>query len=993
MHMRDARIGWGAGWLEVMMVMSSFAVLSCGDDSSPAGCVELTCGSHGSCSEATDAGTPGCACDEGYAGAACDRCATGYEESGSSCVESQAGSECAVDSCSANGACDDTTGEVVCECDEGFAGDSCADCDDGYHEAEGTCVEDETCQANSCPNNASCDASSGAIECECDDGWGGDACDECAAGFHDDAGDCVEDTQCAARTCANGTCEDASGVPVCSCSGGWSGEHCDECGDGHHQDGSECVEDETCALDSCSANAECDDTTGAIVCECLDGFTGDDCEECLAPLVMDETGACVEDVTECELGLSLNEAGECTLACDDESTVVDTAGVDPATLPVPDGYELLPPSTIVFPDGSTLEVRSVGTLVCLPLGFTCDQFDPCGGNAAVGVCEDQSGLPACVCNTGYAGLVCTECAPGYHADGEECVIDATCPATPCTGRGTCDDSSGEALCTCEAGYEGAACEACVSGYHSMDDGSCALDEVCVDGVCGDHGSCQVTAGVAGCNCFVGYTGEDCSTCTAGYHAVGDACAADETCASTSCSDAGQCDDSSSEVVCTCDLGYAGANCEVCDDGYTRANGICVALDDGGCNGGTCNGRGTCDDSSGTAICDCVSPWSGGRCTTCARGFLKVDGACVPSVCGDLVTDPRIDEECDDGVPAQCSTDPGGALCQAGNTNSCTNQCLFNVCGDGFPFLTPQAPAVVNSVGSGHEEKRRASGVAQGAAPPEKNVGDDCDDGPGNTDQCVYGEVECLVCLPPGEDEECTVAVGVARRCGDGVVDADEGEACDNGALNGDCYQPDSDDSCVDICDSSCQVSLVPVTRYCGDDRCDSEEAATCVDCSPCTGVSTVSATPGLAIPDATVGCGPTSPSVGITHTIAGPAGAAISKVEVDLNITHTFVGDLKVVLSHNGTDVTLIERMGTTTSCGCGHNNLAITLDDFGTGAIESQCTANLSSPPSYTPNAGLAAFAGMSPSGDWTLTVSDNAAIDTGTLVSWGLRFTCGAL
>jgi Notch-like protein len=515
------------------------AFVACSDDStSPAsGCADLACGSNGICSESGDAGGPHCACDDGYAGAECDRCASGYALNGSRCVQvGQTGPECEADSCSGNGDCSETAGDIVCACDEGYAGDSCDECDDGYHEGGGDCVQDEQCTPRACPDNSSCDDSTGSIECECDDGFRGADCDMCAAGYHADGDDCVEDTSCTNSTCANGTCSDSSGVPACACSGGWSGEHCDECGDGFHEDGSDCLQNEVCAQDSCPTHAECDDTTGVITCACMDGHAGDDCDECVAPRVMDETGACVE--VACDPGLTPNGQGECTLECDDAATAVNVAGVDSSMLQVPDGYEFVPPSSILFPDGSTLELHTVGTFVCLPLGYTCDQFDPCGGDASVGVCEDESGLPTCVCSDGYTGLLCTDCAPGYHADGADCLLDETCPATPCTGRGTCDDSSGEALCSCQAGYSGATCESCATGYHAMGDGSCVVDEACVAGACMGHGSCHVTAGLAGCNCFAGYTGDDCSTCVAGYHPVGAACAIDETCSANSCSGIG-----------------------------------------------------------------------------------------------------------------------------------------------------------------------------------------------------------------------------------------------------------------------------------------------------------------------------------------------------------------------------------------------------------------------------------------------------------------------
>ncbi|MBX3396155.1 MAG: proprotein convertase P-domain-containing protein [Phycisphaerae bacterium] len=147
-------------------------------------------------------------------------------------------------------------------------------------------------------------------------------------------------------------------------------------------------------------------------------------------------------------------------------------------------------------------------------------------------------------------------------------------------------------------------------------------------------------------------------------------------------------------------------------------------------------------------------------------------------------------------------------------------------------------------------------------------------------------------------------------------------------------------------------------------------------------------TPNVAVPD--------NAPAGTSDTINVPASFVLGDVNVRLNITHTFVGDLCVSLSHNATTVDMIQRMGAVvagTPChvgtpfGCAQDNLNnIVLDDEGTLAIESQCVLNLTSPPNYIPNNPLSAFDGQDSAGTWTLTVIDNAATDTGTLISWEL-------
>ncbi|MFQ5494953.1 MAG: S8 family serine peptidase [Phycisphaerae bacterium] len=156
------------------------------------------------------------------------------------------------------------------------------------------------------------------------------------------------------------------------------------------------------------------------------------------------------------------------------------------------------------------------------------------------------------------------------------------------------------------------------------------------------------------------------------------------------------------------------------------------------------------------------------------------------------------------------------------------------------------------------------------------------------------------------------------------------------------------------------------------------------DASVCGGPTIYQNSPGVAIPD---GGGAGNP---VTDTITVPDSFPIGDVNVDLTITHPWVGDLTVIISHAGTTVTVIDRPGVpASSFGCSMNNFAgIILDDEGTGgAIESLCTANLSSPPNYTPNGALSAFDGMDAAGIWTITAYDSATQDTGTLDTWSLH------
>ncbi len=121
-------------------------------------------------------------------------------------------------------------------------------------------------------------------------------------------------------------------------------------------------------------------------------------------------------------------------------------------------------------------------------------------------------------------------------------------------------------------------------------------------------------------------------------------------------------------------------------------------------------------------------------------------------------------------------------------------------------------------------------------------------------------------------------------------------------------------------------------------------------------------TPALAIPD--------NNATGVSDiiTMPFPAGETVSSIEVFVDITHTYIGDLRVTLtSPLGTSVILHDRSGGTAENIYGWY------------------------PTELTPAFALDPFVGETFGGDWTLLVTDNVGIDTGTLNEWCLRFEYG--
>jgi serine protease len=102
---------------------------------------------------------------------------------------------------------------------------------------------------------------------------------------------------------------------------------------------------------------------------------------------------------------------------------------------------------------------------------------------------------------------------------------------------------------------------------------------------------------------------------------------------------------------------------------------------------------------------------------------------------------------------------------------------------------------------------------------------------------------------------------------------------------------------------------------------------------------------------------PENDPAGVSSTIAVPQSIATQEVQVDVAITHTFIGDLVITLtSPQGTAVAIHNRAGG------GTDNLNQTF------ALPTE-------------------FAGQDATGNWVLHVSDQAAIDIGTLDSWTLH------
>jgi hypothetical protein len=125
----------------------------------------------------------------------------------------------------------------------------------------------------------------------------------------------------------------------------------------------------------------------------------------------------------------------------------------------------------------------------------------------------------------------TSSSDASSSDASSSASGDACAGETCSGHGTCDGSSGSAVCTCDARFAGPQCESCAEGY----------------------------------------TGDGCVACAEGFQDADDDGTCLPGCSGTPCANDGLCDDSSGERVCTCRPGFGGPDCEVaCDAGTAGA---------------------------------------------------------------------------------------------------------------------------------------------------------------------------------------------------------------------------------------------------------------------------------------------------------------------------------------------------------------------------------------------------------------------------------------
>ena len=114
--------------------------------------------------------------------------------------------------------------------------------DCGYGSGYGSCDDPfaEGCDQDPCVFG-SCEEIGGQATCTCWEGYAGQLCDACDEGYEIRGLRCVEVGPCEDIDCIYGTCVVINERPVCDCMEGYAGDFCDECAAGYVEEDLQCV--------------------------------------------------------------------------------------------------------------------------------------------------------------------------------------------------------------------------------------------------------------------------------------------------------------------------------------------------------------------------------------------------------------------------------------------------------------------------------------------------------------------------------------------------------------------------------------------------------------------------------------------------------------------------------------------------------------------------------------------------------------------------------
>ncbi len=430
-------------------------------------------------------------------------------------------------------------------------------------------------------------------------------------------------------------------------------------------------------------------------------------------------------------------------------------------------------------------------------------------------CDDGNSIPGDGCSACK-----TESSPGpvcgdgiIDPPGEQCDDGNTVASDGCNA--TCQSEVAPSFCGdgIVQGPGSTNPEECDDGNTTAGDGcnaTCHL-EVCGDGIINNNGSEQCddgnTAAGDGCSTICQTETPPTPVCGNGILEAGEQCDDGNAVDTDACNNS--CHIPFAPPICGNGLHESG---EACDDGNTNPNDDCTnACQLPSCGDAIRHTTGTgpfeeCDDGN-TVDND-----------TCGNN-------CLDNFCGDGEVEAALGEQCDDGnaTPGDGCEDTclptvpvcgngileAGEVCDDGNTNNhdaCTNACQAARCGDSIVGLSEQC----DDGDSDNNDACRNNCTAAVCGDGIVFTGvEQCDDGnsvsgDGCSSTCIHesiGDPSSPAGAPlatcgdgvVGPSEQCDAGVGnsdapnslcrtdcTRRRCGDGVIDTNYNEECDQG---------------------------------------------------------------------------------------------------------------------------------------------------------------------------------------------------------------------
>ncbi|CAL8248981.1 unnamed protein product [Merluccius merluccius] len=301
--------------------------------------------------------------------------------------------------------------------------------------------------------------------------------------------------------------------------------------------------------------------------------------------------------------------------------------------------------------------------------------------------ECDHGTGRCSCVPGYSGPQCEDCEDGHFTNGT-----SGCLPCRCDSYGAVDhmcDSTG--TCVCKTGVYGPKCDDCHPGFFHFSSTGC---QPCR---CHNHTNyCHPQSGVC-LNCMNNTQGANCEECQPNFYRRSSRPSLGESCHPCPCSiisSTGSCHaDAAGEAVCNaCLPRYAGPRCDTCAAGFFRSEGACLPCE---CNGNV-DPHGPpllCDPDTGRCL-GCSTATAGDRCQLCAPGFSGDARAQNCTRTSEMRTAP---DPPTPTTPPPIMTSPGTTLADPSTTTSSSNGNTTTPTPPGAPAASTQT--VASSLGA------------------------------------------------------------------------------------------------------------------------------------------------------------------------------------------------------------------------------------------------------------------------------------------------------